>query len=493
MKEPTRQTCLEAEGFKAIPGRSAPDCGACMEPGCGCCLYWSGVVRNVVDVAGGILKMAHKIAGTADGKEAENLRARVESLEVDNKRHIEANRKLSARANGISMPSSKKKANPGKAGRPKGQKATINKRPDKVDCTEIVDFDRCPGCGGENVSEKPTGEYDRIVKNLDLIVKTIKYVTVRRWCRDCKKQVSAKPPGTAPHARYGANVGAVLNFLNMSGLSHARSAEFAGDALGTPVSCSSAYRNKISRALQMAPERDAVRKKILKEPHLGADEFHWPLKGRRGYGVVALGKESCLVEIVDSRKTKTIKGVLPGYEGIITQDSYPAWLHVGSARQMCVVHQERLVQKDLEWNPGGDVTEFLAGLSAVHKKIYRAWRVKDPYSRAVAADCIDSELAGLFAVPYQDDRHGTIAKYRKRRYREGYYMTTCLRTPGISPDNNAVERANRRFVSVRNDGGGNRSRKGMDANSVLFTMLATDRVRRESFFDHLVRSASGDG
>ena len=92
--------------------------------------------------------------------------------------------------------------------------------------------------------------------------------------------------------------------------------------------------------------------------------------------MVALGKESCLVEIVDSRKTKTIKGVLPGYEGAITQDSYPAWLHVGSARQMCVVHQERLAQKDLKLNPGGDVAEFLAGLSAVHKKIYRAWRIQ---------------------------------------------------------------------------------------------------------------------
>ena len=95
----------------------------------------------------------------------------------------------------------------------------------------------------------------------------------------------------------------------------------------------------------MAPERDAVREKILKEPHLGADEFHWPLGGRRGYGVVALGKESCLVEIVDSRKTKTIKAVLPGYGGTLTQDSYPAWLHVGSARQMCVVHQQRLVHE----------------------------------------------------------------------------------------------------------------------------------------------------
>ena len=109
----------------------------------------------------------------------------------------------------------------------------------------------------------------------------------------------------------------------------------------------------------MAPERDAVRKKILKEPHLGVDEFHWPLKwGRRGYGVVALGKGLCLVEVVDSCDIKTLKGVLPGYEGIVKQDSYSAWLHVWSARQMCVENQERLAQKDLVLNPGGDVAKF---------------------------------------------------------------------------------------------------------------------------------------
>ena len=95
---------------------------------------------------------------------------------------------------------------------------------------------------------------------------------------------------------------------------------------------------------------------------------------------------------------------------------------------MCVVHQERLAQKDLKLNPGGDVAEFLAGLSAVHKKIYRAWRIKDPHSRAVSADCIDAELAGLFAAPYKDDKHGTIAKYRKRRYREGYYICGSLQS-----------------------------------------------------------------
>ena len=171
-----------------------------MKSECRCCQYWSGVVRDAMDAAVKTLKMAREVAGASDGNEAESLQAQVKSLKEDNKKHAEANRELSARANKISMPSSKKKTNPGKAGRPKGQKATINKRPDKVDCTEIVDFDRCPGCGGKNVSEKPTGEYDRIVKTLTLLVKTIKYVTVRRWCRDCKKQVSSKPPRTGYHA-----------------------------------------------------------------------------------------------------------------------------------------------------------------------------------------------------------------------------------------------------------------------------------------------------
>ena len=48
-------------------------------------------------------------------------------------------------------------------------------------------------------------------------------------------------------------------------------------------------------------------------------------------------------------------------------------------------------------------------------------------------------------------------------------------------------------MAIRNDGGGNRSADGMKANSVLFTIMATDRINGASFFDHLVRVSSGDG
>ena len=61
---------------------------------------------------------------------------------------------------------------------------------------------------------------------------------------------------------------------------------------------------------------------------------------------------------------------------------------------------------------------------------------------------------------------------------------------GVRPDNNDVERTNRVFVSIKNDdgGGGNRTSRGMEANSILFTLLATGKIRGESFFDMLCKA-----
>ncbi len=500
MKEPARRTCLEAEEFKAMHEHSLPqiplDAGACMEPGCRCCLHWAKMFGDVLGPTRKILEAACEIAGEsgADWKEAGRLQALVSSLTEDNKRYAKTNRDLNAKANGISVPAPKKKAGQGKkaAGRPKGQKPTVNCRPKRVDRVEEIDCKECPDCGG-GLSGRVTAEYDRIVTVMRVLLENVRYVIKRRWCRVCKRQVSGRVPGAAKHARRSSNFDAVMTSLNMNGMSHARTAEFGGDALGHVTSRSSAYRGKIRQAGRMAPERDSVRERVLEAPHLNVDEFHWPLGGKRGYGIVALAKNHCLVEVADSRDIKTLRQTLPGYRGTITQDSYPGWLHVGSCRQMCVWHQERLVQKDVLTNPGGDVPAFLDRLSAIHMKIYRASRIKDRHPRIVAARCIDAELRELMNEPFAGDGDGTIARHKKRYPREGYFMTTCLHVDGIEPDNNAVERANRRFVAVRSDGGGNRSRKGMDANSILFTLLATDRINKDSFFDHLVRSSSGDG
>lgn len=87
----------------------------------------------------------------------------------------------------------------------------------------------------------------------------------------------------------------------------------------------------------------------------------------------------------------------------------------------------------------------------------------------------------------------TTNKHIKRHRRAGYFYTTHLHLPGIVLDNNAVKRVNRKFVTIRNDDGGNRSADGTKANSALFTIMATDRINGASFFDHLMWTSSGDG
>ena len=91
-----------------------------------------------------------------------------------------------------------------------------------------------------------------------------------------------------------------------------------------------------------------------------------------------------------------------------------------------------------------------------------------------------------------DDQDSTINKFKKRWRREGYYIGTFLHKHGIPPDNNTVERMNRRFVSIRNDGGGNRTSIGMDYNSILFSVRATCILNGDSFYEFLCNSSGDD-
>ena len=84
---------------------------------------------------------------------------------------------------------------------------------------------------------------------------------------------------------------------------------------------------------------------------------------------------------------------------------------------------------------------------------------------------------------------GTIARYKKRYRREGLFLTTYLGKEDIPIDSNGVERMNRKFVAMRSDGGGNRSPKGMEANSILFSVYATGILNGASFFEHVIQSA----
>ncbi len=465
--------------------------------GCACCMWWSGVAGGSLRVAERLARVASELAGRsdADGDVIRDLQAAEAALADDNRRLVRANGALNAKKNRIrTVPASERKST-GRVGRPRGTRATINRRPQNIDRWEVADMVECPE--GHPLSGI-TETYTRVVREARVITENVGYAVRRRWCRTCKKQYTAGVAGAAKHARVSANHSAAATTLNMNGLSHGKTAEFCRDVLKTGGSRSWSYRNKMSAARRLQPEYEAARRDILHEPYLQCDEMWWKLpKSNSGKVMVARGSRLCLVVVVRSATKDAVKEMLPGYEGTVGQDSNPIWLHTGGDHQMCESHQRRLSKKDLTYlNPKGDVLEFLTALHRLDYKHYVYDKIGDAHTRMVAARCLEKERSGLMHGEYRDDKRRTIARYRKRHRREGWYTTTHMyqkQTRGVAPDSNGVERVNRRFVAVRSDGGGNRTQRGMDANSVLFTIYATDWINGKSLYEHLVRSASGDG
>ena len=161
---------------------------------------------------------------------------------------------------------------------------------------------------------------------------------------------------------------------------------------------------------------------------------------------------------------------------------------------MCLAHQIRIPKKDLKYKKLDSETEkFLNDLRAILKGLYSADKTKGVKKRLEAADSFDAQLDCLMNQEYKDDAECNIARYQKRYKREKDFMTTFLRQKGVPPDNNSCERANRVVVCVRGDGGGNRTEKGMRANSILFTIKLTDKINGRSFYDHMIRVASASG
>ena len=295
------------------------------------------------------------------------------------------------------------------------------------------------------------------------------------------------------HARTTANYGALMTHLNIrGGVSHGKLATISCDALKRKTSRSGMYRSKISVSGTLVPDCELIREMILKEPNLHVDELWWPIGKRKGMVLVALGKHVCMMEVVHSRNIDALKRFLDRYGGILVHDSYTGWLHIGPHHQLCIWHQMRLVKKDLKYLTLDEETaSFLNGLMTAYKRCYDTDKIVDLRERIAAADRLDSEFNSLMNAEYAD-RDGHIARYKKRFAREGKFLTTYLRKEGVAIDNNPVERMNRKVVCVRDDGGGNRSEKGMKANSILLAAMTTDMLNGVSFFDHIVEAASGD-
>ena len=106
-----------------------------------------------------------------------------------------------------------------------------------------------------------TDQYTKVVEHMKITWETVQYDLKRRYCRNCQKQVSAKVPDAAPHARTSANYDALLAHFNVNGLSHGKIANTICDVLKYSISPSGSYRSKIRTSRALEQDHDSIKKR----------------------------------------------------------------------------------------------------------------------------------------------------------------------------------------------------------------------------------------
>jgi len=104
-------------------------------------------------------------------------------------------------------------------------------RPTHIDSTVTVDNKVCSRCGSTHLSE-PTDTYTRLVE--DIIPARIivtKYVITRRYCRNCKRQISGTVYDALANERFGLRLMLLIVSLKLLGLSYQKISGLLGCCL----------------------------------------------------------------------------------------------------------------------------------------------------------------------------------------------------------------------------------------------------------------------
>ena len=201
----------------------------CDGPDCASCAPVARCAARVLDLADTLAGMVKTLLAERDevARAARRHEEAAARLEAERQKCAELSRRPNARANGIQSVTACEKESSGKRGRPRGEKATVNRQfeESEADVREAADLGACPGCGGELFGV--TGEYTRRYERLTVLTEKVLCTVRRRYCRRCKKMRTAGPPGVAHNARVSANHSALLTWLNVKGLSHGGAAELS--------------------------------------------------------------------------------------------------------------------------------------------------------------------------------------------------------------------------------------------------------------------------
>ncbi|MGI0069797.1 MAG: IS66 family transposase, partial [Nitrosopumilaceae archaeon] len=309
---------------------------------------------------------------------------------------------------------------------------------------------------------------------------TTKYVIIRRYCRNCRKQVSGAVYNALPNERFGLRLMVLIVSLKLLGLSYQKISGLLKMLFGLDITESAINHavKKISHAFGKRYEQ--MIEELKTEHNIHGDETSWRINGKNHWLWAFVGRQTVLYEIDKSRGRDAPTRILDGYDGNITSDSWPAWNYVGKTHQRCQWHYLNDLNDTIQYkNPG---KEFASFAKRLQKILYDSQKTtaKKKEGMLLLKTNLERRIGRLIHKKYTN-KH--CMRFVKRLRREKEMLFTFL---DIKSDyhNNAAERAIRPNVIIRKITNGHRSDDGAISHKILMSVKETCRLRGLNFYDY---------
>jgi transposase len=358
--------------------------------------------------------------------------------------------------------------------------------PEQVDETIAVDSPgTCEVCSG---SVRLAGEERQYQIDLpEIRPQTTEFVLQVSECTQCGHRMRGRHPRQTSQAigsagvQIGPGVVSLALFLNkVGGLSYGKITTALEQMAGLRVARSTLCRALLRTASKSQSIYQELVETIRTSPVVYPDESGWREGGVRAWLWAFTNRHETVYSIARGRGFAEASAILgKQYAGTLVADGWaPYRRFVQAMHQTCLAHLLRRCREMLETAQGGAVRfprrvqEILRAALAVRDR--RKAGTISPQDVQIAKGDLAAQMDRLLSGSFTHEGNRRLAKHL-RRNREALFL--FLDREDIEATNWPAEHAIRPAVVNRKSCGGNRTRRGAEAQAVLMSLLRTFQQR----------------
>jgi len=361
---------------------------------------------------------------------------------------------------------------------------------------EIVDHypEECSGCGREfTASEKVPRHGPGRHQVADLPATAVFYVehrTHRLRCPGCAKRTRARL-GAVGESAFGPGLqAAVVGLTARNRISRRDMSELLWELFAARVSVGAIEAICQRTSGLLAGPHERLRSQVLGSGAVNVDETGWYLGGENRTMWTAATGQAAIYRIVEDRHRDRLQELLgPDFDGIVTSDRWWAYdLLDPEPRQACWSH----LQRDFRFHSEGLAAQKQFGDTGLQltSRLFATWHAyqqhQDRGRLAAEMTPIQTELRELLEQAANGSkRHRLFRRFANNLLKLWPALWKFITTPGVTPTNNAAERALRGPVIHRKLSHGNQSDDGERFTERSLSASVTCRLQRRSLLVYL--------